>query len=113
MADVIKLVQGDNAPQLKLTLTDGTTGDPIDLTGATATLHVKPKDSSTLAFSRAATMLSNADRTNGICYIQWGATDLDRAAGYYDAEVEIYWSSTSTRETIYDMLSILIREDIA
>lgn len=113
MAETIKLVQGDNAPQLKLTLTDSTTGDPINLTGATVTLHVKPKDSSILSFSRPATILTTQDGVAGICYIQWSNTDLDRAAGYYDAEVELYWAGSGVRETIYDMLVILIREDIA
>lgn len=113
MAETIKLVQGDNAPQLKLTLTDSTTNSPIDLTAATVTLHVKPKDSSVLSFSRPATIINSQDAQAGICYIVWNNTDLDRAAGYYDAEIEIVWTPTGIRETIYDMLVLLIREDIA
>lgn len=110
MAEIIKLVQGDTAPQLKLTLTDDLTNSALNLTGATVTLHVRPANSSTLAFSRPA-VITNA--AGGICYIQWGIADLDRAAGSYDAEVEIYYSATGIRETIYDMLSLYIREDIA
>jgi hypothetical protein len=113
MATTIYLVQGDNSPQLKFTLTDSTTLTPIDLTGASVTLHVKPRESSVLAFSRAATILNPTDALNGICYIIWASTDLDRAAGTYDAEVEMFWSATNVRETIYDFITLVIREDIA
>lgn len=113
MAETIKLVQGDNSPQLKLTLTDSTTNSPIDLTGATVTLHVKPRDSSVLSFSRPATIINSQDAQAGVCYIVWSNTDLDRAAGLYDAEIEMFWSNTGIRETIYDLLTIQIREDIA
>lgn len=41
MAEKIKLVQGDTRPQVRLTLTDENTGDVIDLTGATVTLHFR------------------------------------------------------------------------
>ena len=106
---VINLVHGDTAPQLKLTLTDDTTLEAVNLTGAVVNLYVRAANSSVLAFTRQATI---ANPTTGICYIAWGSTDLVRAAGAYDAEVEIYWAGTGIRETIYDLLSLNIRDEI-
>lgn len=111
MADIIKLVQGDTLPQLKLELTDNLTQAPIDLTGCSVTLHVRPENSSVLSFSRPAIVLTAQDALDGIAYIQWVPGDLDRAPGPYVAEVEIV-TPTGDRETIYDMLQLLIREDI-
>lgn len=108
----INLVQGDTAPQLKLVLTDDITQQPINLTGCSVTLHVRASGSSTLAFSRPATILSPADAAAGIAYIQWGATDLERAPGNYDSEIEII-TATGLRETVYDFVTLTIREDIA
>ena len=108
MADVIKLVQADTLPQLKLTLTDDITNLPINLTGATVNLHVRAQGTSVWAFTRGATI---TDAVNGIAVIQWQVGDLDRAPGLYDAEVEIVIGVG--RETIYDLITLQIREDIA
>lgn len=108
----INLVQGDTAPQLKLVLTDDITLQPINLTGASVTLHVRPAGSSVLAFSRPATVLSSADAALGIAYIQWEPTDLERAPGSYDSEIEII-TQAGLRETVYDFVQLFIREDIA
>lgn len=109
MADTIKLVQADTLPQIKLTLTDDTTNLPIDLTGSTVNLHVRAAGSSVLAFTRTATI--QAPATAGIAVVQWAVGDLDRAPGLYEAEVEVV--NGTARETIYDTLSLQIREDIA
>lgn len=108
----INLVQGDTAPQLKLVLTDDITQLPINLTGATITLHVRATGSSVLAFSRPAIVLNAQDAIDGIAYIQWEATDLERAPGSYDSEIEIVTQS-GLRETVYDFVQLYIREDIA
>lgn len=108
MAEIIKLVQSDTLPQLKLTLTDDITNLPINLTGATVNLHVRASGSSVLAFTRPATI---TDAVNGIAVVQWQVGDLDRAPGTYEAEVEIIIGVG--RETIYDLITLQIREDIA
>lgn len=104
----IKLVRNDTAPQLRFTITDSLTGDPIDLTGATVTLHFRAADSTTLLFSRAATVLAPA--TNGIAVLAWAPGDLNRVAGEYVGEVETVLS-TGQRETIFDVLQFELRED--
>ena len=113
----INFVRGDTAPQLKLTLTDSLLPDQaLDLTGAVVYFHIRAVGSSTLSLTKTATILAP---TTGVAYINWVAGDLGSpggiglAAGAYEAEVEVYYASTGIRETIYDFVSINIRNDIA
>lgn len=107
---IIKLVRNDTAPQLRLAFTDTQTGVATDLTDATVTLHFRAVNTTTSLFSRAATILSPA--TNGVAILEWQVGDLDRAAGEYEGEIEVVLG-TGERETIFDLLQFVIREEIA
>lgn len=107
----INFVRGDTAPQLKLTLKDSLLpNQDLDLTGAVVQLHIRAVGASTLSLTKTATIL---DPTDGVAYIDWVAGDLSMAAGTYEAEVEIYYSSTGLRQTVYDFITIVIRGEIA
>lgn len=110
MATTLYFVQGDTLPQIKLTLTDEATEAPRDLTGKTVYLHCKPATGGGVRFAREASYALPTDRTNGIAYIQWQDGDLNRAPGDYNAEVEIL--GPGGRETIYELIKLVIREDI-
>lgn len=110
MAEKIKLVQGDTYPQVQLVLTDENTGDPIDLTGATVTLHFRAVGDTTALFSRTGTVTNGPQ---GQAVIAWQAGDLSVPAGEYEGEVEAYWASNGARQTVYDLLKFRVREDIA
>ena len=43
MADIIKLVKGDELPQITLTLTDDISGSAIDLSASTTSVSIKFK----------------------------------------------------------------------
>jgi hypothetical protein len=109
MAVTYKYVQGDTRPQLQVTLKNETTNEPIDLTGATVTLHFKAAGETSILFSRNFTV-TNA--TGGVAVLQWQSGDLDQEAGAYQGEIEIV-TSTGQRETIFDILKFKIREDFA
>lgn len=111
MTSRIKLVRGDTGPQIRLVLTDTITGNPIDLTGATVTLHFRAFGSPTVLFSRPAFINPDTD-TTGVCFIEWGVNDLDQEEGDYEGEVEVV-NATGVRETIYTVLKFRIREDFA
>jgi hypothetical protein len=107
----INFVRGDTAPQLKLTLKDSLLPDQaLDLTNAVVRLHIRAVGSSTLSLTKTATILAP---TTGVAYIDWVDGDLSMAAGSYEAEVEVYYTSTGLRQTVYDFISILVRGDIA
>lgn len=113
MATTLYYVQSDTLPQIKLTLTDENTETPRILTNKIVSLHAKPATGSGVRFSRQAEFPNGTvDRLAGICYIRWQDGDLNRAPGNYTAEIEIYDTLLNTRETIYETITLVIREDI-
>lgn len=114
MATTLYFVQSDTLPQIKLTLTNEDSETPKDLTNKIISLHAKPATGAGVRFSREAIFPQGiVDRLAGICYIQWLDGDLNRPAGEYSAEIEIYDTVSNSRETIYDLIKLVIREDIA
>ncbi len=112
MAEKIKLVQGDTYPQVKVTLTDENSGQPIDLTGATVTLHFRAVGGTSALFSRNG-FVNPQTATNGEAIFQWHTGDLSIPAGDYEGEIEAVWSGTGARQTAYELLKFKVREDIA
>lgn len=107
----IRLVRNDTGPQIRFTLVDESTGDPINLSSATATLHMKSATTGLVVLSRSLTIpVSTA--AQGIAIAVWDAGDLNLTPGDYDGEVETVLS-TGIRQTVYDVLKFRIREQIA
>jgi hypothetical protein len=107
----IRLVRNDTGPQIQLTLTDDSTGQAVDLAGATATLHLKSVTTGSTVLSRALT-IPGSTAAQGVAVVVWGMGDLDRDPGDYDGEVEIVFS-TGMRQTVYDVLKFRIRDEFA
>ena len=77
MATTFKYVQGDTGPQIKVTLTEEDSGDAVDLTGATVTLHFRAAGEDSVLFSRE--FYVNPDTAeNGIAVLQWETNDLNQ-----------------------------------
>lgn len=102
-------VQGDDAPQLKVTLTRDETAAVIDTTGKTVVFKYRRKGGTT-PLGTLSDSSSAQQKEDGIAIFQWGTTDLDIAAGNYEAEVEIT-DSTGLVETVYELIEFSIRED--
>jgi len=111
MASTFKYVRGDTGPQLKITVTEEDTGDPVDLTGATATLHFRAAGEESVLFSRAM-VISTQNAVVGVAVVDWAEGDLDQEAGSYEGEIEIV-KANGIRETLYDKLKFKIRDDFA
>lgn len=113
MATTLYFVQNDTMPQIRLELTDDVTQAPKDLTNATVKMWCKPSTGTGVKFGRQAlTEVNPGDNLAGIAYIQWQDGDLNRAPGDYTCEIEIYNSSTTSRETVYETIKLVLREDI-
>lgn len=110
MSNLIKLVSGDTNPQIKLTLTNEVTNNPINLTGCTVTLHLRAAETVDVLVSRPAVISGNP--IEGICYIVWSAGDLDLPEGLYEGEIEVV-NGTGAKETVYKLLKFKVREEIA
>lgn len=123
MVDKIKLVQGDTRPQLVLSLTDDTTGDPIDVSSATVRMRFRALGSTTVLATMTATKLPgrvlsdgsidltspyNTSGVGGRCVLNWTSDALSQAAGDYEGEIEITFGDT-TVQTVYDLLKFKLR----
>lgn len=111
MAQTFRYVQGDTGPQIKLTLTEEDTGDPVDLTNGTVTLHFRAAGEDNVLFSRQF-FINEETATLGEAILQWEVGDLNVEAGAYEGEVEVVRAG-GLRETLYDRLKFRIREDFA
>lgn len=105
----IKLVQGDNLPEITLTLTDGNTGNPIDLSAATTTVEVKFRaaGSSTVLATLSCSKVNGGG--DGKVKFFFPGTTLNIAAGAYEGEIAI--SFNGLIQTVYDVIKFRLRED--
>jgi len=112
MAEPYKLVQGDTAPQIKVTLTRSDTGDVIDLTEAsTCQLHFRKKNTDSVLFS-LSNQSGDSDQALGIAIFAFSGSQLDITPGNYEGEVEVVFTS-GVRETVYETLDFVLRADFA
>lgn len=109
MAEKIRLVQGDTAPALTVTLTNTTAGAAINITGATVRLKFRAVGSETLRGTLTGTVTNGA---GGIVVFFWSdsPTILDGDPGDYEGEIEITFADT-TIQTVYDLLKFKLRQD--
>ena len=110
MPSVIKLVQGDSRPSLVVTLTDKSTGTPLNLTGTTLLLKFREEGKSELTGIVAG---ASVDPANGVCIFHWSTVPgiLEGNPGNYEGEVEITYND-STTQTVYEQLYFYMREQL-
>jgi hypothetical protein len=109
MTDKIKLVQGDTRPAIVCTITDETTGDPVNITGATVVLKFRPTGSTTLQATVTGTVTSGS--TGQVAFYPASTPAmLTGDAGDYEGEIEITFADGQI-QTVYDLLKFKIRED--
>lgn len=109
MAEKIKLVQGDTRPALVCTITDDTTGDPMNIGGATVVLKFRAAGATTLTATVTGFV---TDGVNGVCvfYPATAPDMLQGEPGDYEGEIEITFADGQI-QTVYDLLKFKVRED--
>jgi hypothetical protein len=121
--DTIKLVAGDDKPELNFTLRDSNTAvagqtldpddpstwDPIDLTGQIVRVHFRDLGGDTILDTMTCG-IHNQTTNIGQCFMQWNATTLDVEAGTYEAEIELT-DAVGKILTIFDKLKFKVRAD--
>lgn len=123
---MIKLVQNDTKPSIYLVVEDPSTGEPIDLSGATVRMHFRAVGASALKSTVSGTLLAgyvnddgtvdsaapyNVDGAGGRVRIDWAPGDLD-TPGHYEGEVQVTFADT-TKQTTYRTLSFYVRPEFA
>lgn len=106
----LRLVQNDRLPAVSLRLTDATTGAVMDLSAGTTTVtaHIRAAGETTIKESIVLTKPSGG--TDGVVSLAWTATALD-TSGEYEAEIEINFNGS--KQTVYDVLPLIIRPHFA
>lgn len=109
MSTNIRLVQGDNLPEVTLTLTDAQTGNAIDLSASTTTVVVKLRaQAGTTVLSTLACTKPNGG-ADGVVMFFFPGTTLDIAPGQYQGEIEISFNGQIL--TVYDLLQFTLRAE--
>ena len=117
----INLVAGDSKPEINFTLKDsntaaaGLTLDPddsatwgiIDITDPTVTVKFRALGGSTVLDTMTCIKVVPAD---GTCYMPWGSDTLDVAAGTYEGEISLTYTSGGIL-TLFDRLKFKVRDD--
>lgn len=109
MSEKIRLVRNDTRPAIVCTITDDTTGLPINITGATVRLKFRAAGAETLT----ATVVGGVtDGPNGrVAFYPASAPEmLAGEPGDYEGEIEITFSDGQI-QTVYDSLKFKIRQD--
>jgi hypothetical protein len=105
----IKLVQGDNLPEVTLTLTDANTGSAIDLSAATTTVEVKFRAAGTSTVLATLSCSKVSGGGDGVVKFFFPGTTLNVAAGAYEGEITINFNGMI--QTVYDVIKFRLRED--
>ena len=109
MADVIRVVKGNTKPDIIVTLTDDSTGAPIDLSAGTTTVSVKFRKQSTTTVLSTIRCTKIGDGTAGQAQFDFAGGVLNVNPGMYEGEVTI--SFNGSLQTVYDLISFRVRDN--
>jgi hypothetical protein len=109
MTEKIKLVQGDTRPAIVCTVTDETTGNALDITGATVVMKFRPVGNTTLQATIPGTVTSGSTG-QVVFYPASSPAMLNGDAGDNQGEIEITFADNQV-QTVYDLLKFKVRED--
>jgi hypothetical protein len=105
---VIKLVQGDNLPYIKMTLSNPD-GTAVDVSSATVTVKFRAVNTTTVLSTITCTNVT--DGTDGVVKFNFPGTTLDVDPGQYEGEVEIDFAGL--HQTVYNIINFLVRQQFS
>lgn len=109
MADTIKLVKGDELPQITLTLTDDVANAALDLSAASTVVTIKFRlRGGTTTLSTISTS-KLTDGSDGKVFFNFANNILDVDPGEYEGEIVISYAGTI--QTVYDTLNFRVRDN--
>ncbi len=109
MTERIKLVQGDTGPEVKATLTDQNTNQPVSLLGATVYLRLRAQGGTEI-LATSTGFLNPGTAKLGQVIFPWQEGDLELPPGLYEGEIEVVFP-TGVHQTVYEPLQFVVRED--
>jgi hypothetical protein len=111
MADVIRLVKGDELPSIILTLTDDVASAPLNVSAATTVVKLKFRAVGGTSTLSTITCSNLTDGSDGKVQFNFSGNVLDVDAGEYEGEIII--DQNGSLQTVYDILRFRVRENFA
>jgi len=109
MTEKIKLVQGDTRPAIVCTITDDTTGEVINITGATVRLKFRAAGVTELTATVVGSVTNGA--AGQVAFYPASAPEmLLGEPGDSEGEIEITFADSQV-QTVYDLLKFKVRGD--
>ncbi len=106
------LVKGDTRTQIKSTITRAYDGSVVDLnTASSVFLRFRKTYTTAVLFTLSAVQAAAGDYAAGNATFAFAAGNLDIDAGDYEGEIEVVYSSDGTKETVFEVLSFIVRQD--
>jgi hypothetical protein len=102
---VIKLVQGDNLPFIRMTLTNPD-GTAVDVSTATVTVKFRAVNTTTTLSTITCTNVNTG--SDGLVKFNFPGNTLNVDPGQYEGEVEINFAGLY--QTVYNVLNFLVRK---
>jgi len=109
MADVIKLVKGDELPLIILTLTDDVANTALDLSAGTTSVSVKFRAVGSTTLLSTISTAKTTDGTDGKVQFNFAGGVLDVTEGMYEGEIIV--SYNGSLQTIYDKMRFRVRSN--
>ena len=109
MADVIRLVKGDELPNIILTLTDDVANAPFDVSPSSTIVRVKFKVVGGATTLSTITCTNLTDGTDGKVQFNFANGVLDVDPGEYEGEIVV--DQNGSLQTVYDVLRFRVRSN--
>jgi hypothetical protein len=104
---VIKLVQGDNRPYIKMTLTNAD-GTVVDVSSSSTIVQVLFRQAGTTTILSTITCTKPNGGADGVVQFNFPGTTLNVTAGSYEGEIQITFGTEV--QTVYDTLKFFVRQ---
>jgi hypothetical protein len=111
MADVIRLVKGDELPIIQLTLTDDVANQVLDISAASTTVSVRFRKAGTTTLLSTIACSKSTDGTDGQVEFDFQGGVLDVDPGQYEGEIVVDFNGNS--QTVYELLTFRVRDSLA
>ena len=104
------LVQGDTKSQIQATITRADSGSAVDLNDASSiVLRFRKEYSAAIIYTLTGSEADSGDYELGKVLFEF--TDLDVDPGNYEGEIEVTYFSDGTKETVFEVIKFIVRED--
>jgi hypothetical protein len=107
MSNPLKLVSGDNLPNVQVTMTDKATGVPVDISDPATLITVKMRalGSTAILATLPGTLVTNG--LDGMFTFAFPGNALNVPAGQYEFEINLNFGGNVQR--VYDVIRAQIR----